>query len=146
MSESVEQINQDLETLKEEALELGLEFRDNIGYATLKKRVEDKLAEITAKQEANKLAKAEKAKVKKVKIILENRDGDSNQVDQFFGFNGKNILVKFGEEVEVDEDMYDFIKSIGGYVQVKKTVLDQDGIPQNKFTKKWKSRFMVERI
>lgn len=143
---SVEENNQDLEVLKEEALDLGVEFSERIGYDTLKKRVDDKLEEIKEKQKAKIADKQARESEAKVKIIVEPRDGDVKQEDQFFGFNGKTVLVKFGEEVEVAESMYHFIKGIGGYIQVKSKVIDKDGIPQNKFTKKWKSRFIVEKV
>lgn len=138
--------NQDLELLKEEALDLGIEFSDRIGYDTLKKRVDDRLEELAKKQKESKKAKEAVKTEEKIKIVVEPRDGDVKQVDQFFGFNGKNILIKFGEEVEVDKTMYNFIKNIGGYIQVKTKVIDAEGIPRNSFKKKWKSRFLVERV
>lgn len=138
------QENQDLELLKQEALDLGVEFGPTIGYDTLLTRIEEKKAEIKAKQEAKKAEKQAKTSVVKKRVIIEARDGDDNIHEQFFGFNGYICLVQFGEEVEIPEPLIEFIKTRGGYVQVKKTVLDDEGIPKNVFTKKWRSRFIVE--
>lgn len=143
--ESVE-INQDLEQLKEEALDLGIEFSDRIGYDTLKTRVDDKLAEIEAKQKAKKEAKESLAKEGKVKVIVEPRDGSDNIPDQFIGFNGRTYQIMFGEEVTLPESVVEFMKSKGTVDKVKKIYTDEDGIPQTKYINKFKSRWIIETV
>ena len=61
--------NQDLELLKEEALDIGVTFSPNIGYDTLLERVEEKKAEIAENQAKKKEAKAKANKpVEKIKV------------------------------------------------------------------------------
>lgn len=134
-----------LEELKQEAIDLGIEFSPNIGYDTLKLRVDEKEAEIALKQKAKKEAKLAKKATGKVKCIISHREGDDYKVpDQFFGFNGKQILVKFDEEVTIDDTMVDFIKTIGTYDYYYVTENDKDGIPQKVRKKRFKKRFMIE--
>lgn len=141
---SVEEINQDLVDLKEEALDLGIEFSDRIGYDTLKKRVDERLEELAQKQRDKKEAK--EVFNETVKVIVEPRDGSDNIVDQFIGFNGKKYQIMFGEEIELPKVVIEFMRSKGVYDKIKKTYMDDDGIPQTKYVKKFKSRFLIERI
>jgi len=137
------EINQDIIT---EAEELGIVVHHNVKEETLLAKIEEKKAEIKAKQEAKKKAKEEKKPEGKVRIIVESRDAEDKSPDQFFGFNGQHILVQKGEEVEVTETMYRFIKSIGKKVKKFKMIPDEDGIPRKKWYDKWESRFIVEKI
>lgn len=136
-------INQDI---LEKAEDLGIKVTHNMKEETVVAKIEAKQAEINSKQEAKKKAKDEAEPVKKIKIIVEARDAEDNSPDQFFGFNGQQILIQKGEEVEVTEKMYDFIKAIGKNVKKFKLVNDEDGIPRKKWYDKWESRFIVERI
>jgi hypothetical protein len=87
------EINQDLEALKEYAEDIGVEFSPAIGYDTLKSRVDAKEEEIALKQKEKKAKKESVANEPKVKIIVNPRDSSDNITDQFFGLNGKNILI-----------------------------------------------------
>jgi uncharacterized protein YjdB len=136
--------NQDLIELKEYAQDIGVEFASTIGYDKLKERVEAKEIELAEAKRAEK--KSKNIAEEKVKIIVNPRDGDANIKDQFFGFNGKNILIQFDEEIEVDKSMYEFIKGIGGYVPVVKVVTGEDGMPKKEWSKKYQSRFLVEKV
>lgn len=136
-------INQDI---LDEAEELGIKVTHNMKEETVLNRIEEKRAEIKARQSAKKEAKAAVGPAKKVKIVLESRDPEDNSPDQFFGHNGQHILIQKGEEVEVTETMYNFIKSIGKRVKKFKMVPDEDGIPRKQWYDKWESRFIVEKI
>ena len=136
-------INQDI---IEEAELLGIKVTHNMKEETLLSRIEEKKEEIANKQAEKKKAKEEKKPEAKIKIIVESRDAEDDAPDQFFGFNGQHILIQKGEEVEVNETMYKFIKSIGKKVKKFKMVNDEDGIPRKKWYDKWESRFIVERV
>jgi len=136
-------INQDI---IEEAELLGIKVTHNMKEETLLLRIEEKKEEIANKQAEKKKAKEEKKPEAKIKIIVESRDAEDDAPDQFFGFNGQHILIQKGEEVEVNETMYKFIKSIGKKVKKFKMVNDEDGIPRKKWYDKWESRFIVERV
>jgi hypothetical protein len=140
------EINQDLEALKEYAEDIGVEFSPAIGYDTLKSRVDAQEEEIALKQKEKKAKKESVANEPKVKIIVNPRDSSDNITDQFFGLNGKNILIKFDEEIEVTESMYEHIKSIGGYIHAKRTVTGEDGMPKNEWYNKYQSRFLVSKV
>lgn len=139
-------VDNELELLKEEATDLGIEFSDKIGATTLAKRIEDKKESIKAKQEAKKVAKEAKANEGKVTIVVESRDGDDSITDQFFGFNGQSILIQLGEEVEVTESMYEFIKGIGAKVKKFKLKNDADGVPRKEWYDKFVTRFLVQKV
>ncbi len=137
----------DLGLLTEEALELGITVHPKAKAETIAKKIEEKKAEIKAKQEAKKQEKEAKANQPKIKCIISHKEGDDYKVqDQFFGFNGKNILVKFDEEVEIDKDIYDFIKTVGSYEHYFKMVNDADGIPRKQWDRRFRKRFNVEKI
>jgi len=139
--------NQALVELKEEALDLGIEFSANIGEATLQKRIEEKKAEIADKQKANRESKEAKRSGKKVKCIVSHKEGEDYKVkDQFFGFNGETILVEFDEEVVLSEEMQEFIKTLGYYEHYYVTEPDSDGIPQKIRKKRFKKRFLIEKV
>ena len=138
--------NQDLELLKEEALDIGVTFSPNIGYDTLLERVEEKKAEIAENQAKKKEAKAKASEpVEKIKVIVESRDGDDIP-DQFIGFNGKSVLIQFGEEIEIDKDIYEFMKTVGSKQHKFKLVNDEDGIPRKQWYKKFVSRFIIQTV
>jgi len=145
----VNEIDEKLELLKEEARDLGITFRDNIGYATLVGKIEAKETEVVEKQQAKKKAKEAVASEDKIKIIVESRD-DDNIPDQFFGLCGggrkENILIQFGEEVEVSPFMYEHIKSKGGYIKKFKMTTDEEGMPKKEWYNKWQSRFIVSKV
>ena len=149
MAEQV--INQELEDLKEYAKDIGVEFRDNIGLARLQEKVDAKEEEIAAEAKAKKAAKAE-AKNNKIKVIISSRDGDDAPDDQFFGCGSmkdgslEHILVKFDEEVEVSERMYNHIRNIESHEWSYKTEMDSEGIPHKKRVKKTKKRFIVSKV
>ena len=144
------QVEVELQELRTEAEELGIVVHPKAKAETLQKKIDDKRAEIAEKQEAKKKAKEKAKEVKKVKVIINPRNGDDKIADQYFGLNGggikESILVKFDEEVSISEPMLAHIKSKGCYVHKVKKVIDEDGIPQNKWHKKWESRFIVEKI
>lgn len=149
MAEQVE--NQELEELKEYAREIGVDFRDNIGLIKLQEKVAAREDEIAAKKKAEKEAKA-KADGKKVKVVISSRDGDDAPDEQFFGCGSmkdgslEHILIKFDEEIEISERMYEHIKGIEMHEWKYKTVMDKDGIPQKERYKKSKSRFIVSKV
>lgn len=131
--------NNQVEELRQEAELLGITVHPNAKAETIAKKIEDKKLEIEEKQQENKAVK--KSRGNKVKIIVNPRDNDDNVTDQFFGLNGETILMQFDEEVEVSELMYNHIKNIGGYVKTAKLVGDK-----KEWTKKWQSRFLVEKV
>jgi hypothetical protein len=136
-------INQDI---IEQAEDLGIKVTHNIKEETLLLKIEEKQKEIAEKRAEKKKAKAEVVPVKKIRIIVESRDAEDDAPDQFFGFNGQHILIQKGEEVEVTDTMYTFIKSIGKKVKKFKTIMDEDGIPRKQWYNKWESRFIVEKL
>lgn len=150
---SVEETNQDnlLEELKEQALDLGIKFNANIGAEKLQEKIDEKEAEIAAKQKAKKEAKASVSN-KKVRIVVESREGDDAPSDQFFGCGSmatgqrESILIQFGEEIEVSESMYNHIKSIKYGEKKFKLVPDEEGIPQKEWYTKYKTRFIVSKV
>lgn len=144
--------NQDtLQAVREEATDLGISFQDSWKEATIQKKIDEKLEEITKSQQDNKKKKEAKAQPKeKIKVIIEPRDGDDNIVDQFFSYSSmstgesEDILVLFGEEVSISKRMYEHIKSISLKTKKFKMVTDSDGIPQKEWYTSKKSRFIVE--
>lgn len=136
-------INQDI---IEQAEDLGIKVTHNIKEETLLLKIEEKQKEIAEKRAEKKKAKAEVVPAKKIRIIVESRDAEDDAPDQFFGFNGQHILIQKGEEVEVTDTMYAFIKSIGKKVKKFKTIMDEDGIPRKQWYNKWESRFIVEKL
>ena len=144
--------NQDneLEELRVEAEELGIEVHPRAGIAKIRKAIEDKEAEIAEKQKAKKDLKAN-AKGKKVRVTIESREGDDAPVDQFFAYNSmatgarESILIQFGEEIEISEAMYEHIKSIKYGEKKFKIVPDEDGIPQKHWYTKKKQRFIISK-
>ena len=144
-------INVELEELKEYAKDIGVEFRDNIGLVKLQEKVEVREQEIAEeKRQKKELAKAEKNK--KVRIVVEPRERDEGINDQFFGFNSlktglkESIQIQFGEEVEVSEAMYNHIKNITYTVKKFKMTPDADGIPRKEWYNKKQTRFIVSKV
>ena len=143
-----------LEELKQEAADLGLEVHPRIGAVRLQQQIDEKLKEISDAQKAKKEAKAESSSRPKVKIIVEHREGDDSKVvDQYFGFGSmatgvrENILIQFGEEIEVSEDMYEHIKSKGAYIKKFRLVPDtENGGQKKEWYDKWQSRFIVSKV
>ena len=109
-----------MEELKQEATELGLDFKGNISKAELTKLIDE------AKNQT-----ADDSK-KKVKVIITPRD--SEEKEGFVGFNGYTAQYQFDEEIEMPKNVVEFIKTKGGYKY------DQKG------NKKWVSRFLVEYV
>lgn len=135
-------INQDI---IEQAENLGIKVTHNMKEETLLKKIEEKEASIAKKQAENKAAKAEAKKPKeKVKVIIEARDNSDGLTDQFIGFNGQSVLIQLGEEVELDVQIVDFIKTVGAIEKKFKMVPDEDGIPRKQWYDKWVSRFIVQ--
>ena len=108
--------------LKDKALELGLEFAGNISKAELTKLIENATAEDSV----------EEVKNAKIKVIITPRD-DEEKVG-YVGFNGYTAQYQFDTEIEMPEDVVDFLKTKGGYVY------KADG------TKKWQSRYLVDKV
>ena len=143
--------NQDeaLKELKEYDTSIGVEFRDNIGLTKLQEKVDAREEEIAEAKRAEKKAK-EEASNKKIRIVVEPRHRDEGINDQFFGFNSmatgkkESILIQFGEEVEVSEDMYNHIKSITFNEKKFKLVPDEDGIPRKEWYDKKQTRFILK--
>ena len=136
-----------VEVLKQEAEDLGIKVHPNAKAETIQSKIDEKKAEIKEKQEAKKADKLNSKSADRVKIIVNQRDGDDNITEQFFGFNGYTCVIKFDEEVEVPDFMYDYIKTIGGYVPKVKVVTEPDsGLPKKVWSKKWVSRFIVEKL
>lgn len=106
--------------LKTEATNLGLDFKGNISKADLTNLVNE------AK---NVIAKD--SKPKKIKVIITARD--SGAAYEFVGFNNYSAQFKFDEELEMPEDVVEFLKTRGGNVII-------DGKP------KWQSRFIIEKL
>lgn len=149
--EAVENNQAELEELKVYATEIGLKYNPNIGLDTLQAKVDAYEQELADKAKAKKEA-IKTSLGKKKKCIVNPRQPQEGITDQFFGYGsmttGKReaVLVKFDEEVELTEDMISHIKSIKfGEKKIKK-VLDKDGIPQNEWYTKEKSRFLVELV
>ena len=74
----------------------------------------------------------------KIKVIIEPRfEEDLGKRQQFFGLGKYTATVTFGEEVELESDLIENIKSKGRYVSYVK-----DG----EMIKKWNKRFIVEKV
>lgn len=108
--------------LKTKATELGLDFKGNISKAELTKLIENATAEDSV----------EEVKNAKIKVIITPRDDEEKE--GYIGFNGYTAQYQFDEEIEMPEDAVEFLKTRGGYVY------KADG------SKKWQSRYMIERI
>jgi len=113
-----------MEDLKQEATELGLDFKGNISKVDLQAMVDAK------KQIANDSTDTKPASDEKIKVIITSRD--SGEIEGFARLNGYRIQYQFDEEIEIPRYMVDFIKSKGGY------------ITSPKGAKKWQSRYIVE--
>lgn len=146
--------NQDmnLQELREEATDLGIKFQENWKIETLQKKIDTKLESLSKDQATKKVAKATK-NAKKIKVIIEPRDRDDNIVDQYFSKvsmaegTKESILVLFGEEIDITESMYEFIKSIGGNAQKFRMATDPiTGAPKKQWYAKWESRFILEKV
>jgi hypothetical protein len=139
-------VDNQVEVLKQEAEDLGIKVHPNAKAETIQSKIDEKKAEIREKQEAKKAGKLDAKTGNKVKLVVNQRDGDDNITEQFFGFNGYTCVIRFDEEVEVPEFMYDYIKSIGGYIPKVKVITDENGLPKKVWSKKWVSRFIVEKL
>lgn len=143
--------NNELEELKQYATEIGIEFRENIGLVKLQEKVELKEAEI-AKARREEKANAKKDAQKKVKIIVEPRNRDEGINDQYFGLSSmatgirESILIQFGEEVEVSQAMYEYIKNIKYGEKKFKMVPDGNGGQIKEWYIKKQSRFIVSLV
>ena len=145
--------NQDteLEELKQQAEDLGISVHPKIGAVKLQEKIDD--AELKIAQLA-KEKKEKRVKVlgNKVKIVVESREGDDAPVDQFFGFTSmetgvsERILIQFGEEIEVSEQMFEHMKNIKFREKKFKVMPDEDGIPRKHWYKKEKTRFIVSKV
>jgi len=114
-----------MKELKQEATELGLDFKGNISKADLQAMVDEQ------KQVANDSPSEEpKLSDKKVKIIVSPRDSEEHE--GYARLNGYVIQYKFEEEIEVPEYFIEWLKGKGSYIY--------DG----KGNKKWVSRYLVE--
>lgn len=114
-----------MQELKQEATELGLDFKGNISKADLTSLIAD------AKNSVAKSSPDVKpSKPKRIKVVISARD--SEEKEGYVGFNGYQAQYKFDEEIEMPEDVVEFLRSKGGYVT--------DG----KGDKKWMSRFIIE--
>ena len=107
--------------LKTKATELGLDFKGNISKEDLQKLID----------EAENVA-AEDSKPKKIKVIITPRDDEEKE--GYVGFNGYQAQYQFDTEIEMPEDVVEFLKSKGTYVH------STDG------KKKWQSRYMIEKV
>ena len=147
--------NQDIAALREEAIELGIK-PGNTGAAKLQEKIDAKLAEI-ASQQAERKAVKEQAKdllSDKIKVVIEHREGDDYKItDQFFGRSSmktgvrEQVLIQFGEEVEISKGMYEHIKSLGGYAKKFKMVTDpESGEKKKEWYDKWVNRFIVSKV
>lgn len=110
-----------MEELKAEATELGLDFKGNISKVELTNLI-DEAKNVTA----------EDSKPKKIKVKITPRD--SEEFEGYVGFNGYNAQYQFDEEVEMPENVVEFIKSRGG------NQYDKNG------KARWLSRYIVEQI
>lgn len=147
-----ENMNQEkLEELKVIATELGLSFRENIGIAKLEEKIAQREEEL-AKEKREEKIKSQKESAKKVKVVIEPRHRDEGIDSQFFGYNSmsenvsENILIKFGEEVEISERMYEYIKSITFLEKKFKMEPDENGIPRKVWYDKKNTRFIVSKV
>ena len=114
-----------MEELKQEATELGLDFKGNISKADLIKLIDD-AKNLTAD------SSSESTKPKKIKVIISPRDTEEKQ--GYVGFNGYTAQYQFEEEIEMPENVVEFIKQKGSYVH--------DG----KGNRKWVSRYLIEKL
>ena len=112
-----------MEELKQEATELGLDFKGNISKAELTAMVDDVKNSI-----ANSSAKD--TKPKKIKVVISPRDNEEK--DGYVGFNGYTASYQFEEEIDMPENVVQFLREKGSYVY--------DG----KGNKKWVSRYLIE--
>lgn len=149
---SVETNQDELIELREEATDLGIKFQNSWKAATLQKKIDEKLSEIAEQQAESKAKKVSKKDVEKITVVIEAREGDEGIQDQFFSIGSmstgysEDILIMFGEKVEISKPMYDHIKSIGKNIKKFKMVTDDDGIPRKQWYDKWVTRFIVEKI
>jgi len=149
--EDVKKVDE-LSELKEYARDLGLTVHPKVGLKKLTEQIEAKEREFATQQGDKKKKRTAVTSGKKVKIIVESREGDDAPIDQFIGYQSmetgakENILIMFGEEIDVSEAMYEHIKSIKFGEKKSKLVLDEDGIPQKVWYTKKKTRFIVSKV
>lgn len=118
-----------MEELKQEATELGLDFKGNISKTELKAMIDEK-KQIANDSPVVKPIVADANKKVKVKITPR----DSEEKEGFARLNKYTIQYQFDEEISIPQIMVDFIKSKGGYVT------------SSKGEKKWQSRYIVELV
>ena len=152
--EEVSTNKSNIDELREEAIDLGIEFHERLGVVKLQKLIDDKLEAMAEASKAKKVAKVAKAKAPKIKITVEHREGDDSKiVDQFFRRqsmatgDSEQILIQWGEEVEVSLAMFEHIKSLGGYIKKFRMVDDIDnGGKKKEWYDKYQTRFIVSKV
>ena len=116
-----------MEELKQEATELGLDFKGNISKADLIKLIDD------AKNQTIDGSSTEVVDVfKKVKVKINPRDPEEKE--GWCGWSDYSAQFQFDEVLEMPLGAIEFLKSKGTY--------KHDG----KGGKKWLSRFMIEMV
>jgi len=118
-----------MEELKQEATELGLDFKGNISKVELQAMVD------AEKQIANDSTETEYVipeQTPRIKVIINPRD--SGEIEGFVKLNKYQAQFKFDEEIELPSGIVDFLKTKGGYVY------DAKG------NKKWQSRWIIEKV
>ena len=108
-----------MEELKQQALDLGLEFKGNISKSDLIDLIEN------AKKQT-----ADGSVSKTVKVIITPRDPEEKE--GYVGLNGYTAQFQFDVELDMPRDVVEFLKTIGGYTY------------KANGTKKWQSRYIVE--
>ena len=117
-----------MKDLKQEATELGLDFKGNISRVDLQAMVDAK------KQVANDSTETKpKFSMKKyIKVIISPRDPEERE--GFVGLGRYKAQYQFDEVVEMPEMVVEFLKTKGGYTNTARG------------DRKWLSRFIIEKV
>ncbi len=113
-----------MEELKNEATELGLDFKGNISKKELQTMI-DEAKSATAEDSTKSL-------MDKVKVIINPRDPEEKE--GYIRWNSYEAQFQFDEEVEMPLGAVETLKTRGGYAH------KADG------SKKWLSRYLIEMI
>lgn len=105
--------------LKEQADVLGIEYRQNIGEDTLRKRIREALGEAPASDTPTLTAAAPAKGGKMVTIRIEESELDHQPVP--IGLNGEIIRIKRGEDVLIPERFLGPLRDAKQQIQDQKT-------------------------
>ena len=119
-----------MEELKNEATELGLDFKGNISRKDLEALVEDAKNQTADGSEPDSRSNSNPLSKKKIKLRISPRD--SEEKEGYVGICDYSAQYQFDEDVEMPEYVVDFIRSKGGYQT------------NGKGEKKWVSRYLIE--